>query len=1099
MTKKRTTATTLLLWVALWLCTCAFTTSAQALSFPRESMIQRMERINENGHRTGQHVSFERSALKGIYASPFNAKTNNIEEWLYYSLQGTKLTYQKTSERDYIVIPRQPQPSDEPVDETAKQGTLTGKVLDDIGEPLPGATVKAIGKVTKGTTTGLRGDFSLSLPAGEYTIEVAFIGFDTHQTTGVHIKEGENTPLSIALSTESTQLQEVVVSAKYNQSNTAGALKVQQKMPQLATIISAQQIGMTADKNIGEVLKRVTGVTTTDNKSVAVRGMGERWNDAMLDGVLLPSTESTRKSFNFSLVPSNLIENVTVMKTATPDIPVSFAGGLIAITTKDIPEKNFISFSAGVSYNSLSTGKEQIHRKRGKMDWLGFDDGSRKLPNEYKNIDIYKQSALTPTPEQIEYSKAMAQHERAVYRSKTPLSQNYQFTIGRTYTLNENRGDRLGFIASLTYRNTQQQNSIDFWGRGDVMPLIKNVVDIHRSNANPLYTDSLNYGAYYKYNTTLGGILNAGYQTGNHRISLRNTFTRQLDNNFHRLFTRRSSYFLSLPELEVQDPEIEQFNSPTFMTLMQNRLEGSHLLADRLTLDWHLTHVSIIRHQKGVAKDGFGPRRVEDEVFYGQSVDDSCDKNGAVVYSIRSGGTAWYKNREKDYSWGLSTSIPFDFGTQFRNRLKLGYEGASKHNTFHFFETKLTNIAKWEGNFPVNPGFIPVWNNPTKFGDHNKAEHMGEGGYIWWVATNDQYEGKVTQHDLYLMLDHRITSYLRLIWGIRGEYNKYTEANNPRPKEVGELMELLEEKPWAWMPSVSLTISPANPLNIRLSYGRTVIRPHFSERSQFAIYDPNYGGYIYNRPVSSSTVDAFDARLEWYPSAGETMSAGFFYRYIDNPIERYVQIPSGSARASYPLRNSDYNKNYGFEFEWRRNLSFIADIESLKRIYFYGNATILFGKLGAIRQSYVKNPQTGEMEIQSETIHSNRPGQGQSPYLINLGVSYESPTWGLNIAYNQNGRKLYAIGASIAEDEYENPSKNLDAQLSYKIPQVGLTLKFNASNLLNTPQLIYNSRALDERANVKLFRSGNYEHGKSQLLYLSHSGRSFSCSATWNF
>ena len=118
-------------------------------------------------------------------------------------------------------------------------------------------------------------------------------------------------------------------------------------------------IGKTADKNLGEALKRVTGVTTMSNKYVAVRGMGERWNEASLDGIPLPSTESNAKAFGFDLIPTSLIDNVTVLKTATPDVSGNFSGGLIQITTRDIPTKDFISISVGTSYNSLSTFQTQ--------------------------------------------------------------------------------------------------------------------------------------------------------------------------------------------------------------------------------------------------------------------------------------------------------------------------------------------------------------------------------------------------------------------------------------------------------------------------------------------------------------------------------------------------------------------------------------------------------------------------------------------------------------------------------------------------------------------------------------------------------------------
>lgn len=125
--------------------------------------------------------------------------------------------------------------------------------------------------------------------------------------------------------------------------------------------ISAEQIGRTPDKNIGESLKRISGVSTMDNKFVVVRGISDRYNAAVLDGTALPSTEAQGRNFSFDMIPSSLVDNVVVSKTVTPDMNTSFGGGLIQINTRDMPAENFMSFSIGTSYNDQSTGKPFLH------------------------------------------------------------------------------------------------------------------------------------------------------------------------------------------------------------------------------------------------------------------------------------------------------------------------------------------------------------------------------------------------------------------------------------------------------------------------------------------------------------------------------------------------------------------------------------------------------------------------------------------------------------------------------------------------------------------------------------------------------------------
>ena len=144
--------------------------------------------------------------------------------------------------------------------------------------------------------------------------------------------------------------------------------------------ISAEQISKTPDSDVGGTLKRVTGITTIDNKYVVVRSMGERWNTAAMDGINLPSTEAYNQNFSFDIIPTAMVESVVVSKSATPDMNASFAGGYVEVRTKDIPNENFTTVTLGTSYNDQSAFKEFLTRKRGKYDYFGYDDGTRDFP-----------------------------------------------------------------------------------------------------------------------------------------------------------------------------------------------------------------------------------------------------------------------------------------------------------------------------------------------------------------------------------------------------------------------------------------------------------------------------------------------------------------------------------------------------------------------------------------------------------------------------------------------------------------------------------------------------------------------------------------------
>jgi outer membrane receptor protein involved in Fe transport len=141
--------------------------------------------------------------------------------------------------------------------------------------------------------------------------------------------------------TATQSLNEVVVTATYRQ-ETVGALYAQQKNAiSISSGIVADQIRRSPDRNTSEVLKRVSGTSIQDGKFIVIRGLSDRYNTALLNNAILPSSEPDRKAFSFDIVPSNLVDRIVISKTASPDLPGDFAGGVTQIITKDIPDRNF--------------------------------------------------------------------------------------------------------------------------------------------------------------------------------------------------------------------------------------------------------------------------------------------------------------------------------------------------------------------------------------------------------------------------------------------------------------------------------------------------------------------------------------------------------------------------------------------------------------------------------------------------------------------------------------------------------------------------------------------------------------------------------------
>ncbi len=222
----------------------------------------------------------------------------------------------------------------------AQMGSLYGKVHDSkSGEELVGANVLLVG-TSLGGSTDIDGKFAIrNVPPGTYSVRFSYIGYTAQVVSAVEVKSGDNLKLDINLTSEDFQQDEVVVTAERVLSTEASVLADRRKSATIGDAISAEQIRKAPDATSGDALKRVTGLTVVDDKFVYVRGVTDRYNGTSLNGVSVSSTntEVDRKSFSFDLVPSALLENTVVVKTATPDLPGDFSGGFVQVNTLDFP------------------------------------------------------------------------------------------------------------------------------------------------------------------------------------------------------------------------------------------------------------------------------------------------------------------------------------------------------------------------------------------------------------------------------------------------------------------------------------------------------------------------------------------------------------------------------------------------------------------------------------------------------------------------------------------------------------------------------------------------------------------------------------------
>lgn len=1055
--------TTLLFFITILQISAATFAQKVSLNVTNEPLERVFDRIRD---QSGVDFFFSASLIASAKPVSIHVKDLELNVALAEIFRGQPLRYVLSNNAVKVMAKE--------YNKLVKPGRISGKIADEKGQPLPGANVKVV-ETGAGTQAAADGAYILNLPPGTYTLEFSYVSFATQRVTGIVVTEGKNTPLDLSMKTASRGLKEVAVTSGYKKASAEGLLVKQKNASEISNGISAEQIARTPDKNIGESLKRISGVNTVDNKFVLVRGIGERYNSAMLDGVILPSTEAQTRNFSFDLIPANLVDNVVVSKTVTPDMNASFGGGLIQINTKDIPSENFMGFTAGTSYNDQSTGKDFFSHERGKYDYFGFDDGRRKFPEGLVHTD--KGVAPNTTLTDSEFQQKVDQQSQkfktdnfTLYKYRAAPSQNYQFTIGQLIAIDTANQNKLGFTAALSYRNTQS---------------IANFDQQRRNGWEPTFN---NYGATYNFNTTLGALLNVGLQLGSNRFSLRNTYTHLYDN----ALIRTTGYDLDNGVVDlasgVPPNQIQEADDPTFTNLLQNKLSGQHQLS-KLKIEWNFARTGIDRKEKDLGIATSMPVLIGKEYRYFYIA--SPQIQAQIVPMSRHN----YHNQETNYSWQLDASTPFTLGS-LRNTVKAGYFGITRRAKFNWQIASFIYSANRDESLRYLP--LNEMVNPANF---------GANGYNYAITQYylDNYDGKSITHAGYLMFDTRFMEKLRLIWGLRAEHYKYTEIKNGQFLRGKSEFKLPSEKTWQFLPSANLTYSPLSQINFRAAISSSVVRPELMDNSQFFKFSPILNAQFGNQGLSSTRINSYDLKAEWFPGLGEIISAGAFYKNFDKPAELTFSIATGNI--SYYLENASKARVYGLEFELRKNLAFIHPNKILSNITLYGNLTL---QKSSVFGSYrVKNPDPktdGDIRV---AVKQERSMYGQAPYLVNAGLQYTGEQFGINVAYNKSGYKTYIVSFYTNQIEYEMPREQIDAQISYKFLRKRFEVKLNAGNLLNSASTFFVNTGSydhvpftpgtgDNGLRLKEGFTDKYEEG-DQIRLKQKFGRTYSTSLSYNF
>lgn len=915
----------------------------------------------------------------------------------------------------------------------AQKGTVRGQVIDgETGEPLFSANAVLKGTMV-GATTDFDGKFELSADAGTYSLEVTFIGMGNITITGVQVKEGEVTVVdAITLQPASNELGEVTITAEAARNTAAALMTLKKKSTNVIDGISAGELKKTGDSDAGDAAKRVTGVSVEGGKYVYVRGIGDRYTKTMLNGVDIPGLDPDRNAIQIDIFPTNLIDNMTILKSGLAELPADFTGGLVDIVTKDFPDRPVFDVSLGLGYNpAMHFNSDYITYEGGKTDWLGFDDGTRALPEGADGYPVPQPAYVGTYFTDQDVTDFVSSFNPTLGAMKQRSFMDYDLGVSAGNQKMLESGNKLGYIFSLTYKN-----ETDYY---DEVEYGEYVLPTYNSESPEMLYTNKRTGSRGSNSVLLGGVAGVAYKTQNSKYQLTAMHLQNGEKEAAQLFIDNSEDGMSTGQSGYKAySNVLTYSQRSVTNVL---LSGEHHLKDdKWGIEWKLSPTISNMDEPDLRKTSYSIN------------------NGDSTFEAGQGGNP---KRSWRYLDEINTVAQLNLNRKHQlfdrdAKLKFGGSYVYKKRDYSILGFDLQAYGGW----------------PDLTGDPNEVlqpENIYQNGQgVWYNSSQresnpNEYSSTATTTAFYVSEEASLSTRLKAVVGLRAEYfvQRHTGMNPPaavnpdnpdaRILDNDKVLDALD-----LFPSANLIFAVDENENLRFSYYRSIARPSFKELSYAQIQDPItdriFNGGFYEYPgdwdgnLTETRINNFDLRWEMFMKPGEVFSVSGFVKLFENAIE-LVRIPTAQTTSEFQPRNVGNGQLYGVEIEYRKNLGFIAP--AIDKFSFSGNFTYAYSQ---IQMSNVEVEGRESYAREGQEISGTRPMAGQAPYIVNAGVTYDNSEKKFNagVYYNVKGRTLEIVGGRVFPDVYTEMFHSLNFTARKAFGEDGRSaVSFKVKNILN--------------------------------------------------
>ncbi|MEH6695666.1 MAG: TonB-dependent receptor [Hyphomonas sp.] len=828
---------------------------------------------------------------------------------------------------------------------------------------------------------------------------------------------------------DSRTLQTVVVRGQF-------IPEPQRETSQVATFLSTEDLARQGDSNAALALTRLSGLSIVSGRFAFVRGLGDRYSSALLNGSPLPSPEPLRRTVPLDLFPSSVLAGAAVQKTYSANYPGEFGGGVIDLQTLRQPSENFLTVKGGISANTETTGSDGLFVRGGDLDWSGYDDGLRDIPGPLAAVLSSGERLSDQTPEQLETIGESLVNSPLSVIQQGELGADPSGSIEGGLILDKGQYD-IGLIGVVGFDSG--------WTTKDA---IRQSVE-----AGVLGSDQNQFST--TYDATLNALGSGSIGWGENEIQATlfyvHTTSKQAE------ITTGTDFNAPGATGEIYDESTGWFERE----LAFFQLRGEHGIGD-LDLNWRGAYAVSTR-----------------DAPYDRSLRRSPDADGVPLYSTANNYNIIFSDLEDTIaSFGADAKYTVDIGNARELVMSGGFDVASTERDYNYLALRFiggnalpADVQAARPDYLFSPDNI----DPARF-------------FLQEVITpNDSYSGSLDVNAFYVQTELDILDYVRGTVGFRYEDAKQTVETFDRFGNQGAGDVNLSND--YVLPALTLTWNFADDLQLRAGYSQTIARPQFRELALSSFVDPETDRtYRGNSGLVDSELKNYDARLEYYLGRNQFVTLGAFYKDIKNPIEE-VQYSTASFVFETTFINSPKAELYGAELEYRTNFSmpisnpWMDDREWL----FSANYTYTASEVQAQDEDQVFDPISRSLRDASLFGLDGSDLQGTPENILNAQFGWQSDVEQMTLLVGWVDERIlqrgFGVGAAALPDVIEDPGIQLDLVYNRDFTIAGreLSLGLKGRNLLGEKHTEYQT----SESEIGRTEYNTYERGTTISASLS--------------